>query len=458
LEASVDPAALARARQEHRQVVISLVVVVLALTTLLLVGPVLDRRALARARPAYLTATAVAVGLVVLARLLLGLALPVGLTPVLSPDVYHWPRLGIVMRHPADFLLTALAALAVVALVAGAIERRRQLYRGHRQAVLNGRRPSWAFLLSQAAGGAALALIVIGYERFLAETFRRSTVDILHFSPHPWQTDRMTMALGLVCFHAALVWALVLAWRLLFARWRSRQGDLRVALLLLLSWGLPIAMVWAWAWSGLLSDLPRIEALLIVGAIAAAALFGPRGLIRLRHASQGYRLVVAFFALLAPATVMYPSLVFFEEGARRRIVETDYGPEVLDQRESLQMRLRAAQAEIDGREAALQAYLSVPAPAPARTSGPTAPSSCGRERRSSAIGSRRPSSCTTAPRCSSAGSPSICRRKRPPSSGARIAVPGERSARSARSARTNGSCCTPDAMSAAETAAYSGRS
>lgn len=364
VEASVDPASLARARQEHRQVVLSLVVVVLALTTLLLVGPVLDRRALARARRAYLTATAVAVGLVVLARLLLGLALPVGQTPMLSPDVYHWPRLGIVMRHPADFLLTALAALAVVALVAGAIERRRQLYRGHRQAVLNGRKPSWAFLLSQAAGGAALALIVIGYEQFLAETFRRSTVDILHFSPHPWQTDRMTMALGLVCFHAALVWALVLAWRLLFARWRSRQGDLRVALLLLLSWGLPIATVWAWAWTGLLSDLPRIEALLIVGAIAAAALFGPRGLIRLRHASQGYRLVVAFFALLAPAAVMYPSLVFFEEGARRRIVETNYGPEVLDQRESLQMRLRAAQAEIDGREAALQASVSVPAPAP----------------------------------------------------------------------------------------------
>ena len=50
----------------------------------------------------------------------------------------------------------------------------------------------------------------------------------------------------------------------------------------------------------------------------------------MRHASQGYRLIVALLALLAPAVVMYPSLVFFQEGAEHRIVESEFAQEVLD--------------------------------------------------------------------------------------------------------------------------------
>jgi signal transduction histidine kinase len=363
VEARVDPASLDNARVAHRQVVFSLVTVVLALTMLLLVGPLLDRRELSRTAGPYLAATVAAVGLVAVARLLLALALPASQVPVLSPNVYHWPRLGILARHPADFLLTALAVLAVISLAAGPVERRRQLPWRHRLDVFAGNWSAARFFVFQAVGGAVLALSAMGYERFLAETFRRATVDILRFSPHPWQTERMAIALGLVCFHAAFAWALVLGLRLLLTRWRFRRSDLRVALLLLLAWGVPVGVVWASAWNRTLADLPRVEALLIVGAVAAAAYFGPRGMARLRHASQGYRLVATLLALLAPAAVMYPSLVFFQEGAQRRMVEVDFGPEVLDQRDNLQMRLRAAQAEIDGREAALEGYVSVPAPA-----------------------------------------------------------------------------------------------
>jgi signal transduction histidine kinase len=364
VEASVDPASLDRARQDHRQIVSSLVIAVLALTALLLVGPLLDVRALSRSSGRYMAATAGAIGLVLGARILLVFALPTGSTPVLSPDVYHWARLGPFARHPADFLLTGLALLASVALLAGPLERRRQLLRGRRWAPLAGPGPAAAFFGVHAAGGTVLALAVIGYERFLAETCRRATLDILRFSPHPWQTERMAIALGLVCFHAAFVWAIVLGLRLILARWRFRRGDLRAGALLLLAWGLPAAVVWTAMWNRALRDLPRVDALVTVGVLAAAALFGPRGLARLRHASQGYRLFGVFLALLAPAAVMSPSLVFFQEGAQRRLVETKFGPEALDQSENLQMRLRAARAEIDGREAALEAYVSVPAPPP----------------------------------------------------------------------------------------------
>ncbi len=363
-EAAVDPAALAAVRQAHRQVVLSLAVLVLAVTTLLLSGPVLDRRALSKTAGGYVGATAVVALLLLAARLLFALALPTGPGLAFSADVYSWPRLGIFARHPAGFFLSALTVLALVALAAAPLERRRLLSRGRRAAASARGMPAFGFVAWQLMAGALLAGAVLGYERFLAETFQRASLDILHFSPHPWDTARMALALGLVFVHAAFAWLLVLLLRLQLARWRFGQRDVRVNLVLLAAWALPVAVVWVTGWNGILRALPRVEALFIAAAAAAAVFVGPRGLSHLRHASQGYRLIVAFFALLAPALVMYPSLVYFHEGARQREVETTFAPEVLDQSKNLEMRLRAAQVNIDTRESQLEAAVSVPAPPP----------------------------------------------------------------------------------------------
>ena len=364
VEARVDPDALDQARRDHRQVAWSLVFAVLGLTALLMVAPFLDLRQLARSAWSYGAATAGAGMLLIAARLIFVEAFPVGRIAVLSPDVYRWPRFGVLARHPVDFLLTTLSALALVALLAGPFERWRQRFHGPRRLALSGAGPTALFLLVQIAGGVLVAAGVLGYERFLAETFERATVDLLRFSLHPWQTERIVIALGLVLAHAACAWALVLVLRLLLARWRIRRSNPRAALLLLVAWGAPLALIWKLAWRGPFADLPRVESLVIVIAAAAAAHFGPRGLGRLRHASQGYRLIVTFLALLAPTLLVYASLVFFQGAAEHRLIETDYAPEVLDQRESLQMRLRAAQAEIDGREAELEALVEVPVSPP----------------------------------------------------------------------------------------------
>ena len=95
-----------------------------------------------------------------------------------------------------------------------------------------------------------------------------------------------------------------------------------------------------------------------------AAFLAPRGVARLRHASQGYRLTAVFIALFVPALLFYASMVHYEDVARRRAVETRFAPEVLNQRENLQRRLLAAQQEIDGRPDVLESLVLAPAPPP----------------------------------------------------------------------------------------------
>jgi signal transduction histidine kinase len=363
VEARVDPGVLQRVRREHRALVLYGAVMVLALASLLLAGPVLDARSLARTTATYLGATAATALLVVLARILFALALPPGNAALLSPDLYHWPALGPLARHPADLLLTSLAVLALVALAAGPLERRRVTLCGHRWPAAPGGVPTAAFVAWQVVAGLGLAVGVVWYEAFLAGTFRRAAVDILHFSPHPWDTARMAIAFALLGCHAAFAWLAVLLLRFLLARWRFSRHDLRVEFVVLAAWALPTAAVLALWWNGPLASLARPGALLVVAAIAAAAAFGPRGHARFRHASQGYRLIVAFFALLTPSVVMYPSLVFFHDGTRQRAIETVFGPEVLDQLDNLETRLGDAQKEIDAREPQLEAAVSVPTPA-----------------------------------------------------------------------------------------------
>lgn len=362
VEASVDPTALRTARTRHRAIVAAIALGVVGLTLVLLVGPCLDRRALARTGVEYMASTLVAVALLVVARLFFAGAFPPSSVPWLSPQSYSWPAVGLLAPHPFGLLLSSLVALAIVALLAGPVERARLAFRHRQHLVFAEGRISLLFGVAAVLAGIGLCLAVIGYEQFLAATFRQTAIDVLYFSPNPWLSSRVVLATGLVLAHAVFAWAAVLALRLVLAPWRFRRSDLRVAGVLIACWGTPLALLWILPWQTGRLVFPRLEALLIVVALSAAAVLAPRSLVRLRHASQGFRLTVAFLALLAPAAVMYPSLVHHEDIARRRTVEGTYGPEVLRQRVHLQERLKKAQEEIDARETALRQAVSLPAP------------------------------------------------------------------------------------------------
>lgn len=366
LEASVEPGQLRDARKGFRRGVLHLVLVTLALTLLVSAGPLLDRRALARRAGEHLGATLALTGLVLAARALVWLASPVAEARELSPATYAVPPLAPLFRHPVDFFATGLTVLTLVVVWAGALERWRLGLRGARRHPGGSARAATRFAAWQLAVGAGLALAVCGYEWFLASTFQHAAVDLLSFSPHPWDPARLLMAAGLVAFHAAFAWAMVLGLRMALAPWRVDRRDPPALTALVFSWALPVGLVLAWAGG---RGVPRLEALLVCAALVLAVIFAPRGLSRLRRASQGFRLVVMFVALFAPAVLAYPSLVQFEEGARRRTVEASFAPEVVKQRLSLEERLRRAQTEIDRRPAELEAFVSVPPPPPG--AGPT---------------------------------------------------------------------------------------
>jgi signal transduction histidine kinase len=366
LEARVAPGDLDAGRAAFRRSTVNLLLVVAALTMLLLCGPLFDRRALASGARAHALYSMAGAGCVLAARALFWAATPAAGARLLSARLYASPELGPVFRHPVDFLLNGLTALALVAVFAPGFERRRLALRGSRRPPFATPWTTLGFVATGTAAGLLLALAVAGYEWFLANTFRRAGIDLLYFSPHPFEPARSAMQFGLVACHAAFAWLAVLALRLSLARWRFRPAGGLPRLVLIASWGVPAAFVFA-ATSG--KPTPPLEAAILTGALAAAVLLAPRGIARLRRASQGFRLLVVFLALFAPAALTYPSLVRFEESARRRAVETSYAPEVLNQRQSLVQRLQAAQQEIDRREAELEAFVSVPAPAPG--SGPT---------------------------------------------------------------------------------------
>jgi signal transduction histidine kinase len=365
VEATVAAGDLRAARAGFQQGVTGAVLAVVALIVLLLCGPLLDRRAFCRDGRTYALLSLAVAGCIAVARALAWLAALPGAWRIVSGAVYSSPELGPLFRHPADFLLTGLALLAVVVVFAPAFERRRLAVRGRRRPPFASPGRALAFVAAQAVVGTLLALAVVAYEWFLGNTFRRAGIDLLYFSPHPWEPARTAMQFGLLAFHAAFAWLAVLVLRLALARWRFGPGAEAALAVLIVSWSVPAAVVFARAGG----PVHPLEAAVLAGAIVAAVLLAPRGIARLRRASQGFRLTIVFLALFAPAALTYPSLVRFEESARRRTVESSYAPEVLNQRQSLVQRLLTAQQEIDRRGSELEAFVSVPSPPPG--TGPT---------------------------------------------------------------------------------------
>ena len=347
LEAQVARSELEQTRSAWRHVVLRTALGVLALTLLLMTGPLLDRRTRARASHQYLEALAALVGLVVGARTLLWFALPPRATgpPIFSSAAYSLTSstaFGSLLRSPMDFLLTGLALAALISLAVHAMDRWRLAAHRKRRPWEVGYRTRGLFAFHQLVAGATVAVVLVTYEQiFLADTLSSSSLDVPGSSLDPRNSARLALLTGLLFFHAATVWGIVAIFAGALSLWRVRRRQLAPAMLAPAAWGLPIIIAVG------ATQVPPLPVLFVaVGCISAAAV-APQRRAWYRHASHVPRLLIAFLALLIPALLLYPSVLHYADRAKRSLVEREYAVQAANHPDEIRSKLFQSLQEID---------------------------------------------------------------------------------------------------------------
>jgi signal transduction histidine kinase len=319
--AEVSPERLAAARLRARGWTRGAIIGILGLTLLLATAPILEWRRHTPDRRRFALGTAVIVAALFVARLLMGATLRTFFAPA--------PPLA------AALLPNALLAAALVWLSFDVAERRRVAR--PRVALVGVSRGTWAVVAAGYFVAALVAVLVLWqYQRVLQEVAARSSIDLVQFSLHPVDAERLGLAFGLVMLHAAVIWGAALIVRLPVAVWRLPRRRLFRAT--------PVMAAIAGAAIGLLivarsgADI-AIRPLMVT---TGAALVGAAMLARLRRparrASQSARLGGLYVALLMPAVAVYPSLQAFASQAKEELVAGNFASQVSSQREDLQNR------------------------------------------------------------------------------------------------------------------------
>ena len=329
-EASVAPETLGTARRAWRRTVGATATALLAITALLLIGPLLDRRAVARTSR-RMAGTTIGATLLLLA----------GSGGILAAIAIA--RTGATTSSEVLLPAAGLAA-AVAAVLAGPVARLRVWWRARR------RPPAAAPLLfaaSQLAAGVLLAGVILAFERVLLAVVDPATVDLRHFSLYPWSVSRLVLLCGMVACHVAALWAGTLALATARAPWWTPRRSTRLALVLLGLWLSPAAALAAAAavkeWA-----IPVQGMLASAAACGLAALVAHRVSLWYRHATVAARILTLFLAFLIPALLLYPSVEFFTGRAMRRLIAERYAAEAMNHPQELQDRLSQTLDEIDG--------------------------------------------------------------------------------------------------------------
>lgn len=329
VEAEVQLADIASARARWRETTRASVLSVLGVTLLLCAAPLIERRHRPKSSTSFLVTVGALAATLVSARVLFLIAA----RPLVEPQDG---------ASPFDLLLTCLMAAGLVWLLSDVVERvRLSRPRLHPWSVGSAVRVVVGFMIAGLLG----TLVIASYERLLQTLVSHVSLDVLHFSLHPLNAARLSVAFALLLLHAAVIWGVAV-----FAHtaglWARTERSDAARLAAVGSWllGTAVAAELAVRWT---PPVPPVPLLVAASATGFAALALTRLRARARRASQATRLLGLFFALLAPAVAMYPSLVTDATDAKERLVATDYAPQALRQRDELQERLRHALEQID---------------------------------------------------------------------------------------------------------------
>jgi signal transduction histidine kinase len=344
LEAQVDPADLAALRARYRENGVSLALAVLAVAMLVVAVPVEEWRRGRRTPGELATASGVLVALMLTARVLLSAA---------TPAPWMWSQgtgesaliRALFFRSPVDLLTTAMLLLALVALAADVLERRRLRVRHHHAPAARVASIA-AFAGTHLGAGVAVATVLVAHHALMARVLEHASVNPVQFSLHPLEPARIALVLAVLAIHAAAFWGAVLGLRLAASAWRVPRG----------AWGLRAAMAVLWLLPIAVATVARPFDQPLAGPgpilLAAAIAVVVTGLLRwvgphYRHGSQALRLVTAFLALAVPSLVFYPTLVALAARATERLMSEVLGPQALAHRAQLRVRLDESLKEID---------------------------------------------------------------------------------------------------------------
>ena len=345
LTASVASGDLASMRERWRLATRSGVLLVIAITILLLPAPILDWRNRVRSPATYSTAVVLIITCIVAARFAFFLAAPADWSEALifSGVPYTSALLGSLLSSPFDFVLTAGAAVAIVAVLLYAVEAWR-VYAWRRRRSPIGVGPLATYVVTQLLCGVLVAFVLLGHEVLLGDTVSQPRIDLLQLSLNPWNTTHVALQIGLVLAHMAALGLSVLLFRTARIGWRIPHRDTRLRLLTVMCWLLPL-VIWQ-----VVQQVPmaRRPPLLMAAAAAVVLAASLRRLVaRYRHGSQAFRLTLLTLPLIAPAFAFYPTVVQLAGQAKTELVETVYAPEVRSQRQTVQQQLQKSRDEID---------------------------------------------------------------------------------------------------------------
>jgi signal transduction histidine kinase len=328
VEATISPAQIARVRSEWRRRVAASVLAILAISLVLLIGPVLDHRSMSASVSQYRRFTAVAT-------VLIGAA---AVTAWVTLDAAFDGGPG---SH-ALLLVSSAAVAAVMALLAAPISKLPSVARARRRTPSSA--PVRFTLVHLLAGGIVMAFLV-GFEVVLKRALEVGPVDLRHFSLHPWSVERLVLLGGILTAQLATLWAATLLLAAAVTFWRITRSAPRLLGLWLL-WVAPAFVISAIAvareW-----PVPALGVSLAAAACAAAAIFAPRAARWFRHAAVAARILALFVAFVVPSLLLYPSVNFFTVRAVRDVVATQYAVEAQNHPQMLQQRLEEVKHEID---------------------------------------------------------------------------------------------------------------
>jgi signal transduction histidine kinase len=151
------------------------------------------------------------------------------------------------------------------------------------------------------------------------------------------------LQVAIVIWDATALAAMVLAFRAAYVPWRIARSGWPVRLGAVACWTLPSLVVMLQPASGAVYR-PLVFALALAVSIG---LFATRVKGRHRQGSQAFRLTLLSIGVILPALAFYADVFALAHRAKTQLVETRYGPQALNQRETIQSLMQQSLQQID---------------------------------------------------------------------------------------------------------------